>query len=55
MANRYNHLMTRQQVKEFRATFKEFDLDGGGDVDIRELGLMLRKLGQTPSDSGRPA
>ena len=30
--------------------FKTFDRDGGGDVDLRELGLMFRQLGQHPSE-----
>ena len=30
--------------------FVTFDRDGGGDVDLRELGLMFRQLGQKPSE-----
>ena len=48
--NRYAHLMTSDQQKEFRDTFEFFDVDKGGDVDNRELGLMFRQLGLTPSD-----
>ena len=42
--NRYAHLMTSDQQKEFRDTFEFFDVDKGGDVDNRELGLMFRQL-----------
>ena len=47
--HRYSHLMSATQKREFRETFVLFDYDGGGDVDLRELGMMLRKLGQAPS------
>ena len=49
--HRYSHLMSATQKREFRETFVLFDYDGGGDVDLRELGMMLRKLGQAPSDA----
>ena len=49
--NRYSHLINATQQREFRETFMLFDYDGGGDVDLRELGMMLRKLGQAPSDA----
>ena len=49
--HRYSHLMNATQQREFRETFVLFDYDGGGDVDLRELGMMLRKLGQAPSDA----
>ena len=35
--------MTSDQQKEFRDTFEFFDVDKGGDVDNRELGLMFRQ------------
>ena len=32
-------------------TFSMFDRDGGGDIDHREIGLLFRQLGYTPSDA----
>ena len=42
--------LTEEQVAEFREAFNLFDLDGGGDIDARELGTVMRSLGQNPSD-----
>jgi|EP00900_Chrysochromulina_parva_P027944 hypothetical protein len=39
-----------EAMKLWEQTFKMFDRDGGGDVDLRELGLMFRQLGQTPTE-----
>ena len=38
-------------LEQWRAIFSQFDRDGGGDVDLRELGLMFRHLGQKPSEA----
>ena len=48
---RYSSQASEEELRLWQHTFKQFDRDGGGDVDIRELGLMLRHLGQTPSDA----
>ena len=48
--NRYSDMSDPAQLKLWHQTFKMFDRDGGGDVDLRELGLMFRQLGQTPSE-----
>ena len=47
--NRYSS-MVPEMVPRWRETFKRFDRDGGGDVDLRELGLMFRQLGRAPSE-----
>ena len=36
----------REQVEYFREAFNQFDSDGGGTIDIEELGACLRTLGQ---------
>ena len=36
----------RGQVEYFREAFNQFDSDGGGSIDIEELGACLRTLGQ---------
>ena len=49
--NRYTHLVTDDaELQSWYDTFTQFDRDGGGDVDLRELGSMFRHLGHAPSD-----
>ena len=43
-------VLTDEQIDEFRDAFNLFDLDGGGDIDSKELGTVMRSLGQNPSD-----
>ena len=38
-------------LEKWHSIFSQFDRDGGGDVDLREIGLMFRHLGQKPSDA----
>ena len=48
--NRYSPMASPDELLLWHNTFKMFDRDGGGDVDLRELGLMFRQLGQTPTE-----
>ena len=48
--NRYAHMVPEETLEKWRSTFVFFDRDGGGSVDLKELGTMFRKLGLTPSD-----
>ena len=34
---------------EFKQAFDIFDQDGGGDISTRELGRVMKLLGQAPS------
>ena len=34
---------------EFKAAFDMFDSDGGGDISTKELGQVMRMLGQNPT------
>ncbi|KAB0395571.1 hypothetical protein E2I00_015683 [Balaenoptera physalus] len=36
-------------IAEFKAAFDMFDADGGGDISVKELGTVMRMLGQTPT------
>ncbi|MGH0169753.1 UNVERIFIED_CONTAM: hypothetical protein FKN15_077082 [Acipenser sinensis] len=36
-------------VAEFKAAFDMFDSDGGGDISTKELGTVMKMLGQNPS------
>jgi len=48
--NRYTHMLAQDVLEKWASTFVFFDRDGGGDVDIKELGTMFRKLGLTPTE-----
>ena len=49
--HRYSFLASGDdELKLWWDTFIAFDRDGGGDVDLKELGLMFRQLGHTPSE-----
>lgn len=41
-------IMTRI-FPEFKAAFDMFDTDGGGDISTKELGTVMRMLGQNPT------
>jgi hypothetical protein len=47
---RYSKHASETEVSHWYSTFKMFDRDGGGDVDLREIGLMFRQLGQQPTE-----
>ena len=47
--NRYSHLALKDDLATWYSTFRAFDRDGGGDVDLKELGLMFRELGEKPT------
>lgn len=36
-------------LPEFKAAFDMFDTDGGGDISTKELGTVMRMLGQNPT------
>uniref|UniRef100_A0A8C2T4D6 Troponin C, skeletal muscle n=1 Tax=Coturnix japonica TaxID=93934 RepID=A0A8C2T4D6_COTJA len=39
----------QQKRREFKAAFDMFDADGGGDISTKELGTVMRMLGQNPT------
>ncbi|XP_078492857.1 troponin C, body wall muscle isoform X2 [Ciona intestinalis] len=41
--------LDKEQISEFKQAFDIFDQDGGGDISTRELGRVMKMLGQTPS------
>lgn len=49
--NKYAHLVPRDELRSWHRVFTLYDRDGGGDVDLKELGLMMRQMGQAPSES----
>jgi calmodulin len=42
--------LTPEQVSELRDAFKLFDKDGDGTITSVELGVVIRALGQNPSE-----
>ncbi|KAG8131461.1 putative Troponin C skeletal muscle protein [Naja naja] len=41
--------LSEEMIAEFKAAFDMFDADGGGDISTKELGTVMRMLGQTPT------
>ena len=41
--------LTDEQIAEFREAFLVFDKDGDGTITTKELGTVMRNLGQNPS------
>eukprot|EP01052_Picozoa_sp_SAG31_P046052 SAG31_NODE_8653_length_1413_cov_1.282344_1_plen_106_part_10 len=39
--------LSDEQKSEFRDAFRKFDQDGGGTIDVKELGKVMVQLGQT--------
>lgn len=42
--------LTKQQLHEFQECFQMFDKDGDGTIDTKELGAVMRSLGQFPDE-----
>ncbi|ODN05908.1 Calmodulin [Orchesella cincta] len=43
--------LTEEQVGEFKEAFMLFDKDEDGIITVSELGIVMRSLGQRPSDT----
>ena len=41
----------REQEKEYKEAFALFDSDGDGTITTKELGVVMRSLGQTPTEA----
>ncbi|KAK3809400.1 MAG: putative calmodulin [Benniella sp.] len=43
--------LTDDQISEFKEAFALFDKDGDGTITTKELGAVMRSLGQNPTES----
>ncbi|KAF8657585.1 hypothetical protein AX16_002168, partial [Volvariella volvacea WC 439] len=43
--------LTEEQISEFKEAFSLFDKDGDGSITFKELGTVMRSLGQNPTEA----
>uniref|UniRef100_A0A8C4S4S3 EF-hand domain-containing protein n=1 Tax=Erpetoichthys calabaricus TaxID=27687 RepID=A0A8C4S4S3_ERPCA len=43
--------LTKEQIAEFKGAFSLFDKCGDGTITIKELGTVMRSLGQNPTEA----
>jgi len=43
--------LTEEQIAEFKEAFTLFDKDGDGNITTKELGTVMRSLGQNPTEA----
>lgn len=43
--------LTTEQIAEIKETFSLFDKSGGGSITLDEMAIIIRALGQTPTES----
>uniref|UniRef100_A0A2C9LU79 EF-hand domain-containing protein n=1 Tax=Biomphalaria glabrata TaxID=6526 RepID=A0A2C9LU79_BIOGL len=43
--------LTEETIAEFKEAFSLFDKDGDGTITTKELGTVMRSLGQNPTEA----
>merc|ERR1712153_209413 len=54
MGTKFNTMadqLTEEQIAEFKEAFSLFDKDGDGTITTKELGTVMRSLGQNPTEA----
>ena len=46
-----SHTMSEEQLAELKQAFDEFDVDGGGTINTKELGFTMRAMGMNPTEA----
>ena len=46
-----SHTMSEEQLAELKQAFDEFDVDGGGTINTKELGFAMRAMGMNPTEA----
>jgi len=49
--NKMAEQLTEEQITEFKEAFSLFDKDGDGTITTKELGTVMRSLGQNPTEA----
>ena len=39
-----------EQIENYKEAFLEYDMDGSGNISIKELGTVMRTLGENPTE-----
>ena len=42
--------LSAEQVEEFKDAFAEFDNNGDGHINTQELGMVMQRLGEFPTE-----
>ena len=43
-------ILTPEEIEEYKGLFDMFDIDGSGDISVKELHMVMRQLGQNPTE-----
>lgn len=46
----YSDSLSEEQLAELREAFQLFDRDGDGKINVKEFAIVMRALGQTPTE-----
>ena len=46
-----SRVLAAEQIAEFKEAFSLSDKDGDGTITIKELGTVMRSLGQNPTEA----